>query len=63
MAAPQPAPEKQRPPAGSGAVAARSQEGATGQEGASPLWLFLAGGVVTVGLAGWLVRRHRRANA
>ena len=28
-----------------------------------PVWLFVAGGVVVVGLAGWLLLRSRRANA
>lgn len=28
-----------------------------------PVWLFVVGGVVVVGLAGWLVLRYRRASA
>ena len=44
-------------------VEPRSQTTATDQPGATlPGWLPIAGGVVVLGLAGWLVRRYRRSN-
>ncbi len=30
---------------------------------ALPVWLVVAGGIATLGLAGWLVRRYRRVNS
>lgn len=58
--------ESPRPLAGPERVAPRSQDTAIPADepgGALPVWILVVGGVVTVGLAGWLVRRHRRSNA
>jgi len=47
-------------------VEPRSQQTAVSADepgAALPVWLFVVGGVVVVGLAGWLVLRYRRVNA
>lgn len=46
-----------------GQVEQRGQRVAVDEAGAAlPVWLFVAGGVVVVGLAGWRVRRYRHTN-
>jgi hypothetical protein len=64
MGAPQEGPpESPRPLIDPGQVEPRSQETAVpaDEPGAPlPVWLFVIGGVVVVGLAGWLVFRYRR---
>ena len=64
MGAPQEGvPESPRPLIDPGQVEPRSQETtvAADEPGAPlPVWLFVLGGVVVVGLAGWLVFRYRR---
>jgi hypothetical protein len=45
------------------AVAPRSNAVADEPGGELPLWVVLVAGAATLGLAGWLMLRHRRSNA
>lgn len=59
-------PESPRPLVEPQRVAPRSQETVVPADepgAALPVWLVVAGGAATLGLAAWLVRRHRRINA
>lgn len=57
-----PLPETAVPLVGSDRVEPRSQTTAEQPGTELPGWLPIAGGVVVIGLAGWLVRRYRRTN-
>jgi hypothetical protein len=66
MGAPQPIPEEPRALVGQDRPTPRDQEAAAREDqpgAALPVWLLVLGGGVTLGLAGWLVRRYRRVNA